>query len=87
MFAQKRFALRPNALEVSALCVNRRRLPLAKQQEAVASAAHAAGTLDLPTLFAMRLEAKEAELDRLDLERRLALVDAYLTLEYGEALS
>lgn len=62
-------------------------LPLAKQQEAVASAAHAAGTLDLPALFAMRLEAKEAELDRLDLERRLALVDAYLTLEYGEALS
>ena len=62
-------------------------LPLAKQQEAVASAAHAAGTLDLAALFAARLEAKEAELDRLDLERRLALVDAYLTLEYGEALS
>ena len=62
-------------------------LPLAKQQEAVASAAHAAGTLDLPALFAVRLEAKEAELDRLDLERRLSLVDAYLTLEYGEALS
>ncbi len=62
-------------------------LPLAKQQEAVASAAHAAGTLDLAALFATRLEAKEAELDRLDLERRLALVDAYLTLEYGEVLS
>lgn len=62
-------------------------LPLAKQQEAVASAAHAAGTLDLSALFAMRLEVKEAELDRLDLERRLAMVDAYLTLEFGEALS
>ncbi len=62
-------------------------LPLARQQEAVASAAHEAGTLDLAGLFAMRLEAKEAELDRLDVERRLALVDAYLTLEYGEAVS
>lgn len=62
-------------------------LPLAKEQEAVASAAHASGTLDLTALFAIRFEAKEAELDRLDLERRLALVDAYLTLEYGEALS
>ena len=62
-------------------------LPLAREQESVASAAHEAGTLDLAGLFAMRLEAKEAELDRLDVERRLALVDAYLTLEYGEALS
>jgi len=62
-------------------------LPLAHQQETVAQAAHAAGTLDLASLFAMRLEAKEAELDRLDVERRLALVDAFLTLEYSEALS
>ena len=62
-------------------------LPLSKEQEVVASAAHAAGTMNLTELFAMRLEAKEAELDRLDLERRLALVDAWLTLEYSEALS
>ena len=62
-------------------------LPLSRQQEAVASIAHAAGTLDLTALFTMRLEAKEAELDRLDLERRLARVDAWLTLEYSEALS
>jgi len=62
-------------------------LPLAREQEAVASAAHAAGTLDLAALFAVRLQAKEAELDRLDLERRLTLVDAWLILEYSEALS
>ena len=62
-------------------------LPLSKEQEAVASAAHAAGTMNLTALFAARLETKEAELDRLDLERRLALVDAWLTLEYSEALS
>jgi cobalt-zinc-cadmium efflux system outer membrane protein len=62
-------------------------LPLAREQEAVASAAHEAGTLDLTSLFAKRLEAKEAELERLNLESRLALVDAYLILEYGEALS
>ena len=62
-------------------------LPLARAQEALASAAHEAGTLDLAGLFAARLEAKEAELDRLDVERRLALVDAYLTLEYGGAPS
>ena len=62
-------------------------LPLARRQEAVGSAAHAAGKMNLAGLFAVRLEAKEAELDRLDLERRLALVDAWLTLEYSEALS
>ena len=62
-------------------------LPLARAQEALASASHEAGTLDLAGLFAARLEAKEAELDRLDVERRLALVDAYLTLEYGGAPS
>jgi outer membrane protein TolC len=62
-------------------------LPLAREQEAVAAAAHASGTLDLADLFAVRLEAKEVEIERLELERRLALVDAYLALEYGEALS
>jgi cobalt-zinc-cadmium efflux system outer membrane protein len=62
-------------------------LPLAKERESVASAAHASGTLDLAELFAMRLEVKEVELERLDLERRLALVDVYLALEYGEAQS
>ena len=33
------------------------------------------------------LTLRLAELDRLDVERRLALVDAFLTLEYSEALS
>lgn len=60
-------------------------LPLSKEREAVASAAHAAGTLSLGELFAVRLEVKESDLDRLELEQRLARVDAYLTLEYGEA--
>jgi cobalt-zinc-cadmium efflux system outer membrane protein len=59
-------------------------LPLAREREAVASAAHAAGTLSLAELFGMRLEVKESDLDRLELEQRLARVDAYLALEYGE---
>jgi hypothetical protein len=59
-------------------------LPLAKQREAVASAAHEAGKLSLADLVAARVATAEAELDRLDLEQRLSLVDAFLSLEYGE---
>jgi outer membrane protein TolC len=59
-------------------------LPLAKQREAVAAAAHQVGTLPLADLIASRVQAKEAELNRLDLEHRLSLVDAFLSLEYGE---
>jgi outer membrane protein, heavy metal efflux system len=59
-------------------------LPLAKQRETVAAAAHEAGTLPLADLIAARVQAKEAELDRVDLEYRLSLVDAFLSLEYGE---
>jgi cobalt-zinc-cadmium efflux system outer membrane protein len=60
-------------------------LPLAKQREAVAAAAHEAGTLPLASLIAARVEAKEAELESLDLEQKLITVDAILDLEYGEA--
>jgi cobalt-zinc-cadmium efflux system outer membrane protein len=60
-------------------------LPLAKQREAVAEAAHKAGTLPLAELLAIRRGAREADLERLDLEQRLTAVDAMLSLEYGEA--
>jgi outer membrane protein TolC len=60
-------------------------LPLAKQREVIAAAAHEAGTLPLADLIAVRIEAREAELGRLDLEQRLTAVDAILGLEYGEA--
>ncbi|MDP3736324.1 MAG: TolC family protein [Hyphomonadaceae bacterium] len=59
-------------------------LPLARQREAVAAAAHEAGTLPLADLIAIRREAREAELERIDLEHRLNRLDAVLSLEYGE---
>ena len=62
-------------------------LPLSNQREAVAEAAHKAGALPLFDLIAIRRETREAELERLDLEQRLATVDAVLSLEYGGATS
>lgn len=59
-------------------------LPLAKQRETLAAAAHASGTLPLANLIAARIAVTEAELDRIDLEHRLELVDAFLSLQYGE---
>lgn len=59
-------------------------LPLARQRESVAVAAHAAGTLPLASLITARAMVLEAELDRIELEHRLSLVDAFLTLQYGE---
>lgn len=58
--------------------------PLAAKREEIALAGHATGTGSLETVFAMRLEAREVELDRLELERQLLRGGAYLTLEYGE---
>lgn len=59
-------------------------LPLAKQRQELAAAAHRAGTLPLTNLIAARIAVAEAELDRIDLEHRLSLVDAFLSLQYGE---
>jgi cobalt-zinc-cadmium efflux system outer membrane protein len=58
--------------------------PLSAKREEIALAGQAAGTGSLETVFAMRLEAREVELDRLELERQLLRTGAYLTLEYGE---
>jgi cobalt-zinc-cadmium efflux system outer membrane protein len=58
--------------------------PLAAKREEIALAGQAAGTGSLETVFAMRLEAREVDLDRLELERQLLRASAYLTLEYGE---
>lgn len=60
------------------------RLPLARQRSAAAIGAHGAGTMSVGQLIAARTDALEAELDLVDLEERLALVGAMLTLEYGE---
>ncbi len=60
-------------------------IPLSKQREAVATAAHAAGTGPLGEVIAARREVSEAELAQIDIEHRLAVVDAFLALEYGEA--
>ena len=58
--------------------------PLSAKREEIALAGQAAGTGSLEAVFAMRLEAREVELDRLELERQLLRTGAYLTLEYGE---
>lgn len=58
--------------------------PLAAKREEIALAGQAAGTGSLETVFAMQLEAREVDLDRLELERQLLRAGAYLTLEYGE---
>ena len=62
-------------------------LPLAQQREDLAAAANAAGTLPASDLIAARRANREVHLERLDLERELALTDAQLTLEYGEGRS
>lgn len=59
--------------------------PLAAQREALAVSSHAAGGVPLEAVFAMRLEARDVELDRLELERLLMRAAAYLSLEYGES--
>lgn len=59
--------------------------PLAAQREALAVSSHAAGGVPLESVFAMRLEARDVELDRLELERLLMRAAAYLSLEYGES--
>lgn len=58
--------------------------PIAAQREALAMSSHAAGGVSLESVFAMRLEARDVELDRLELERLLIRAGAYLSLEYGE---
>ena len=58
--------------------------PLAAKREELAIAQHAAGASQLASVFALRLEAREVDLDRLELQRLLSRAGAYLILEYGE---
>lgn len=60
--------------------------PLAAKREELAVSGLAAGAAQLESVFSMRLEAREVDLDRLELERLLARTAAYLTLEYGEGV-
>lgn len=59
--------------------------PAAKRREAIAETAQASNAASVADLLRARIDAGEAELDRLDLERRLMRAAAALTLEYGEA--
>jgi outer membrane protein TolC len=61
-------------------------LPLSRQREAVAAGAHASGTGSLAEVITARREVREAALARIDVEHRLALVDTYLMLEYGDVV-
>lgn len=60
------------------------RLPLSRQRAEAASGAFAAGSSTASVLIAARRDALEAELDLIDLEERLALIGAALTLQYAE---
>ena len=60
-------------------------LPLARQREAVVAAAHQAGTTPLGSAIEARIAVKEVQLDRLDLEHRLAVLNSVLSLEYEVA--
>lgn len=60
------------------------RLPLSRQRAEAAAGAFAAGNSDAGALIAARRDALEAELELIDLEERLALTAAGLTLQYAE---
>jgi len=72
------------ALEANVGRAKDTRLPLARQRSAAALGAHGAGAASVVQLIAARTDELEAEIDLLDLEERLALVGAALTLEYGD---
>jgi outer membrane protein TolC len=60
------------------------RAPMARQGAEAASGSFAAGALTVAELIAARRQAIEAELDLIDLEERLAVLGASLTLQYAE---
>ncbi|NWG54744.1 MAG: TolC family protein [Hydrogenophilaceae bacterium] len=61
------------------------RLPLARQRAEAASGAFAGGAASAEQLILARRDALEAELDVLQLEQRLAMLGAALTLQYGRS--
>ena len=61
------------------------RLPLALQRAEAASGAFAGGAASAEQLILARRDALEAELDVLELEQRLAMLGAALTLQYGRS--
>ncbi len=72
------------ALEANVSRAKDIRLHLARQRSTAAIGAHGAGTMNVGQLIAARTDALEAEIDLIDLEERLTLVGAVLTLEYGD---
>lgn len=73
------------ALEANVRRARDIRVPLARQRSEAAIGAHGAGAMSVARMITARTDALEAEIDLLDLEERLALVGAMLTLEYGDA--
>jgi hypothetical protein len=74
-----------DALSSSLARAKQTTLVLARQRQAAMEAAHAGGGAALAQVISARRDAREAELQVLDLEERLATTGAELTLEYGEA--
>ncbi len=60
------------------------RLPLSRQRAEAASGSFASGSATTSALIAARRDALEAELELVELEERLALTGAALTLQYAE---
>jgi outer membrane protein TolC len=73
------------AIEASAARAREVRLPLARQRAEAAAGAFAAGSIGASELISARRDALEAEIELIDLEERLALAGAALTLQYPEA--
>jgi outer membrane protein TolC len=62
------------------------RLPLARQRAEAAAGAFGAGGIGANEVIAARRDALEAELDLIDLQERLTVIAAALTLQYSEAM-
>ncbi|MBI3438954.1 MAG: hypothetical protein HY054_10000, partial [Proteobacteria bacterium] len=72
------------ATEASLARATDTRLPLARRRAEAAAGAFAGGAMNASALIAARREAIETELEVIDLEERLALLGASLTLQFGE---
>lgn len=73
------------ALSASVVRARDVRLPLSRRRAEASAGAFAAGNASTATLIAARRDSLEAELDLIELEERLALTGAALTLQYAES--
>lgn len=73
------------ALEASVRRARDVRVPLSRQRAEAAAGLFAAGNSSVSALIAAHRDVLEAELDLIELQERLALTGAALTLQYSEA--